>query len=141
MGHQQPVSHVQPEGHRQLRFRAPMTTSSQQGQTGNPGNTFGNIGVGPGRGAPSFVAGESVSQRVNSEALLVLRGSSSQLRGFGKTQFRTQELEEVCSQAVAKGNLLRVGAVADQYCQDRRISESLLDTYNDMIQRVTACNE
>ena len=67
---------------------------------------------------------------------MVLRRSSSpaQLVGFEQTRFRTQELDDVCSQAVAKGNLL--SAVADEHCQDQWIYENLLDTYNDMIQHV-----
>jgi len=65
---QQPIAQAQ--GQQQFRFRTPMTTSGQQGQTGN--NTFGNVGAGPGRGAPSFGPGAAVSQRVNSEAALVL---------------------------------------------------------------------
>ena len=65
---QQPMTQAQ--GQQQFRFRTPMTTSGQQGQTGN--NTFGNVSAGPGRGAPSLGPGEGVSQQVHSEAELVL---------------------------------------------------------------------
>ena len=107
-------------------------TNNQQGQTGN--NTFGNVGAGPGRGAPSLGPGAGVSQQVNSEALLVLIKSPSRLVGSGQTRFRTQELEEVDSQGVAKG--IPLSAVADQYCKDQWISDNTLETYNDMIERV-----
>ena len=58
---QQPISHAQ--GHQRVRFRTPMTTSSQQGQAGN--DTPGSVGVGPGRGVPSFEPGAGVSQHAN----------------------------------------------------------------------------
>jgi hypothetical protein len=49
--------------------------------------------------------------------------SLSQQAGSGQIRFRTQELEEVGSQAAAaKGTLL--SAVADQDCRDQWISEN-----------------
>ena len=65
---QQPMTQAQ--GQQQFRFRTPATPGGQQGQMGS--NTFGNVGAGPGRGAPSFGPGAGVSKQVNSEASLVL---------------------------------------------------------------------
>jgi hypothetical protein len=107
-----------------------MMPSGQQGQTWD------------GQGASLSIPldGGSVSQQVNSEASVELKRLSSHLVSFGrfgKTRFGTQELEEVGSQAVAilaKGDFLN--AVVEGHCQDQWISENILDTYNDMIQRV-----
>ncbi len=131
---QQPVHN--PQGQQQVRFRAPMTSSNQQGQSGSTSFT----GVGFGRGAPSYgsgTGGTGVSQCVNTEAFLVLRTSFSQLVGSGQTHLGTQEWEEADNQVVTKETLLSV--VAESYFQDQQHFRERSYTYRDntfIIQRV-----
>jgi hypothetical protein len=58
---QQPMSHAQ--GQQESRSRTPMS-NNQQGPTGN--NMSGNVGAGPGRGAPSLGPGAGTDPFQNS---------------------------------------------------------------------------